>query len=379
MKREELHIGIIGAGGFSRFAAQVFAAVPGVTISAVMDLDESAAEQLATELQAKAYFDYNELLQDKSIDLIYIATPPFVHYEQSQKALLAGKHVICEKPAALKTTEAETLQNLAKSKDLLYVVNLMQRYNPLYQVVKKIIDQKILGHFLHGYFENYASDENLDAGHWFWDERKSGGIFIEHGVHFFDMFSGWFGYGNVLNATTLARLDNEAQLIDRVHASVLYGDAIVTFYHGFDQPDVLDRQELRLQFEKGDILLSEWVPVHMVLHGILEDKVIEDVVQLTGGTIIKRIPAGDNNDVKGRFTSIRYDAEVTIASGNRAEKERRYKEILTAMLIDQWSWIKNRNHNCVIGATNAVESVRMAEEASQVAKMIIRKKEVIVH
>ena len=379
MKREELHIGIIGAGGFSRFAAQVFAAVPGVTISAVMDLDKSAAEQLATAYQAKAYFDFNELLQDKSIDLIYIATPPFVHYKQSRKALLAGKHVICEKPAALKASEAETLQKLAKSKDLLYVVNLMQRYNPLYQVVKKIIDKKILGHFLHGYFENYASDENLDADHWFWDERKSGGIFIEHGVHFFDMFSGWFGNGTVLNATKLARMDNEAQLIDRVHASVLYGDAMVSFYHGFDQPKVLDRQELRLQFEKGDILLSEWVPVHMVLHGILEEKVIEDVVQLTGGTIIKRTPAGDNNDVKGRFTSIRYDAEVTIECGNRAEKEKRYKEILTAMLIDQWNWIKNRSHSRVIGATNAVESVRMAEEASQVAKVITRKKEVVVH
>jgi hypothetical protein len=115
------------------------------------------------------------------------------------------------------------------------------------------------------------------------------------------------------------------------------------------------------------------------LHGILEEKAIEEVVQLTGGTIIKRKPAGDNNDVKGRFTSIRYDAEVTIVSGNRAEKERRYKEIVTAMLIDQWNWIKNRNHNRVIGATNAVESVRMAEEASQVAKVITRKKEVIVH
>jgi hypothetical protein len=115
------------------------------------------------------------------------------------------------------------------------------------------------------------------------------------------------------------------------------------------------------------------------LHGILEEKAIEEVVQLTGGTIIKRKPAGDNNDVKGRFTSIRYDAEVTIECGNRAEKEKRYKEILTAMLIDQWHWIKNRNHNRVIGATNAVESVRMAEEASQFAKVIIRKKEVIVH
>lgn len=41
----------------------------------------------------------------------------------------------------------------------------------------------MLGEVLHGTFENYASDENLPAGHWFWDCGKSGGIFIEHGVH----------------------------------------------------------------------------------------------------------------------------------------------------------------------------------------------------
>ena len=126
----------------------------------------------------------------KSI-LVYIATPPFLHYQQSKMALLAGKHVICEKPAALHVKEAEELVRLAKSSNLLYVVNLMQRYNPLYDIVKKIIDEKLLGNFLHGFFENYASDENLKCDHWFWDEEKSGGIFIEHGVHFFDMFSGW--------------------------------------------------------------------------------------------------------------------------------------------------------------------------------------------
>lgn len=80
-------------------------------------------------------------------------------------ALLAGKHVICEKPAALKTTEAEELTSLAMSKQLLYVVKLMQRYNPLYTVVESIVKEKVLGDFLHGFFENYASDENLNPDH----------------------------------------------------------------------------------------------------------------------------------------------------------------------------------------------------------------------
>ena len=55
----------------------------------------------------------------------------------------------------------------------------------------------MLGEVLHGSFENYASDENLPAEHWFWDRAKSGGIFVEHGVHFFDLFAGWLGPGRV--------------------------------------------------------------------------------------------------------------------------------------------------------------------------------------
>ena len=73
--------------------------------------------------------------------------------------------MICEKPAALKASEAQELAALADSLQLLYVVNLMQRYNPLYSIVSTIINEKILGGFLHGFFENYASDENLGSNH----------------------------------------------------------------------------------------------------------------------------------------------------------------------------------------------------------------------
>lgn len=78
--------------------------------------------------------------------------------------------MIYEKPAALSANEAEELKSLAQELKLLYVVNSMQRYNPLYKIVKKIVHEKILGNFLHGFFENYASDEYLNEEHWFWDE-----------------------------------------------------------------------------------------------------------------------------------------------------------------------------------------------------------------
>jgi predicted dehydrogenase len=217
--KSELTIGIVGAGSFAAFASKEFLRVPGIRIIAVADTNPVPARRLAGELSAKAYSDYESILGDGSIQLVYVSTPPYLHYSQSKAALLAGKHVICEKPAALRSAEAEELASLAESKRLLYVVNLMQRYNPLFSIVREIVNEKLLGEFLHGFFENYASDENLGPDHWFWDEEKSGGIFIEHAVHFFDLFSGWLGKGEIIHSAQWQRSGTKRQIIDRVQST----------------------------------------------------------------------------------------------------------------------------------------------------------------
>src|SRR3977135_3562560 len=107
MLRSELNIGIAGAGDFASFATKAFLKVPGIKIVAVVDINKVAAEQLANELNAKSFTDFEKFLAARHIDLVYIATPPFLHYQQSKAALMAGKHVICEKPAALRSCEVE--------------------------------------------------------------------------------------------------------------------------------------------------------------------------------------------------------------------------------------------------------------------------------
>jgi predicted dehydrogenase len=368
----KLDVGILGAGGFAHFAATAFLECAGIKIVAINDINETAANEMAEAFYAKSYLDFETFLKDESIDLVYIATPPCLHYQQSKQALLAGKHVICEKPAALRTVEAEELAALADANQLLYVVNLMQRYNPLYASVKNIIEEKLAGNFLHGFFENYASDEFLDINHWFWNKSKSGGIFIEHGVHFFDMFSGWFGEGKVLNAFQLKRSFFENEIVDRVQATVLYNQAAVNFYHGFDQPKILDRQEMRLLFELGEITLYEWIPVRMKLHGLFKREQLERLKELLKDFSIEYHKKSEplTKKVKGRFNEIIFEEHVTIEYGNTSEKQNRYKEMLKAMISDQWNWIKDRKHIRVIDSANAVESLRIAEQATLVAQKI---------
>src|SRR5688572_24802772 len=367
-RNHQLNIGIVGAGGFASFASHAFLKVEGIKIKGVYDIDMGSARKLAGELNATAYTQYQELLDDADIDLIYIGTPPYLHYEQTLQALQAGKHVICEKPAALHTGEAEEIASLAHSSDLLYTVNLMQRYNPLYTIVQKIIDEKWMGEFVHGFFENYASDEKLTEGHWFWNREQSGGIFIEHGVHFFDMFHGWFGAGKLAHAMEIKRAGTE-NVFDRVQAVVLYNNAPVNFYHGFNQPKVLDRQELRLQFESGDITLYEWIPVKIRMHGLFTLEQMDIITNHFPGTHIveHKVEPAFKKSARGNFKEIRFDKLLTITSGSIADKMQRYEELVIAMITDQWSWIRNRSHPRRIDSTNAVESLRIAEAATNMS------------
>lgn len=361
---EKLRIGVVGVGGFAPFALGAFLKVPGVIVVAIYSRSGDKASEVAANYSAKPYSDFESFLHDDNIDLVYVATQPFLHYQQSKAALLAGKHVICEKPASLKTSEAEELAALARTRKLLYVVNLMQPYNPLAREVGKIIREKILGEFLHGYIENYASDCNMEEDHWFWDEEKSGGIFIEHGVHFFDLFSGWLGKGEVIHSAQWQRVHAGKKIIDRVQATVNYADGPVNFYHGFDQLDPMSRLEMKLEFENGEIKLYGWVPVRMKLYGLFNDVQFEKLRDRFPGCSIdehKREDAG--RETTGRFKKVAYDRIITLEYGNLDQQQEQYGLLLRSMIKDQWNWILDNSTKRIIEDTNAVESVRMAENA----------------
>ena len=311
-----------------------------------------------------------EVCSDPAVDLVYIATPPFLHYSQSKAVLLAGKHVICEKPAATKLEEAAELRSLAAENNLLYVVNLMQRYNPLYENVSKLIQSNLLGDFLHGFFENYASDEFLPKEHWFWDEEKSGGIFIEHGVHFFDMFSGWLDEGKVISSQKKLRKGN-ANVWDKVQSIVKYRSGTVNFYHGFDQPRIMDRQEMRLLFEKGEITLYEWVPTQLKMTALCNEEDLDKIKHIFPyATIIMLETFKDIQTSRGNFKEIKYQHKIKLDTGSETQKQNLYKELVTSMFIDQMTWINDKDHIRKINQDNAVDSLKTAEVSEKMAVKI---------
>jgi predicted dehydrogenase len=370
MNESQTRLAIIGCGGFGLYALQQFAQVSGVKLIGMAGTNRQAAHAAAERFGIPDIQDVNQLLARDDVDLVYIATPPFLHYPHALAALEAGKHVICEKPLAMTVAQADTLIGLARKRDRLLSVNLMQRYNPIYEAVNSLIKSAILGDVLHGYFENYASDENLPHHHWFWDRAKSGGIFIEHGVHFFDMFAGWLGPGTVVAAQRGIRPGLIPNIEEHVQCTVRYRPSIlVNFYHGFHQAGRMDRQELRLVFEWGDVTLYDWVPTRVRIHAIVDEAQTRALCELFPGARldVSATYSPKDRDCMARGKHLDIYQAIELSYGDGTNKSVRYGDLLRAFMTDQTAWIRDHSHVRKITEENGRVSLEAACAADGLA------------
>jgi predicted dehydrogenase len=372
MNQPEIRLGVIGCGGFGLYALQQFAQVPGVRLAGMAGTHRQAAQAAARRFGIPDIEDVGVMVERDDIDLVYIATPPFLHHSQALQALRAGKHVICEKPLAMTREQADEMIAEAHRQDRLLVANLMQRYNPVFDAVDRLISSRILGEPLHGFFENYASDESLGPGHWFWDRSKSGGIFIEHGVHFFDLFAGWLGTGRVEAAQVGVRPGSSPPIEEQVQCTVRYApNVLVNYYHGFHQTGRMDRQELRLVFERGDVSLYDWVPTRVKIHAIADEAQTLALCELFPGARLDCTVAYGQKDraCQGRHKSLDVYQMLELSWGEGTVKSHRYGELLRAVMADQIAWVHDHSHVRRITERNGRDSLALACEADRLARL----------
>ena len=133
-----MNLGILGTGSIARTMAAEFAKVPAFHCAAVCSRQKATGEALAQSFGIpKVYTDYDAMLADPDIDLIYIAIPNSLHYRQAKAALLAGKNVLCEKPFVPTVAEADELIGLAKERHLFLFEAITTAHHPNYALVKE--------------------------------------------------------------------------------------------------------------------------------------------------------------------------------------------------------------------------------------------------
>ena len=128
----------IGTGAITKSMLAEFARSQVLHCTAIYSRKEETGRAMAEEFDIKTVFtSMEEMLADPSIEMVYVASPNSVHYGQTKAALLAGKHVICEKPFAPTVAEAEELIALAKEKHLLLFEAITTAHHPHYAYVKE--------------------------------------------------------------------------------------------------------------------------------------------------------------------------------------------------------------------------------------------------
>lgn len=116
---------------------------PGFTLYAVWERSKNLAQEKYPAV--KTYRTFDEVVNDDAIELVIVNTPNYTHYEYAKKALLAGKHVIVEKPFTVTVAEGEELVALADKHNKKLSVYHNRRYDSDYKAVNKIVQENLLG------------------------------------------------------------------------------------------------------------------------------------------------------------------------------------------------------------------------------------------
>ena len=143
-------IAIVGTGFIGPVHAEALRRL-GLHVRGILGSSATKSEWAAQQLGlAVGYPDFDAVLSDDAVDAVHITTPNQFHHEMAKRALLAGKHVICEKPLAMNSTETADLVEVAQSKPhLVSAVNYNIRFYPVLLHARDLIQQGDIGDIYH--------------------------------------------------------------------------------------------------------------------------------------------------------------------------------------------------------------------------------------
>jgi len=188
---KKINTAVFGTGFVGRVHLEGIRRLGYVNVYAIGEPQIEKANQLAAEFGVeKTDADYRRILEDPAVEAVHVCTPNFMHFPIAKDALLAGKHVICEKPLATSVAEARELVALAAEKKLRNATFHNLRYYPQVQQMRRMIEDGDLGDILivQG---TYSQDWLLYDTDWNWrlDSKHNGPsrCLADIGSHWCDM------------------------------------------------------------------------------------------------------------------------------------------------------------------------------------------------
>jgi predicted dehydrogenase len=378
------NIGIIGYGGFGKFLFNAWNQLDNIQVTAIADINPEAVKGMEN---IQYFSDWKELIRLESIDLVAIVTEPHTHKEIAKACMLAGKHVLIEKPLAISSEDAEEIIHTRDHTGVVAAIDFIMRFNPLIQAIQALTQEGVFGKLRRVDVENYAQDEQLLPEHWFWQHDRSGGILIEHAVHFIDLVH--FIYPSKYLKVNGLKHNRNAFQEDQIMANVLYENGLIaTHYHSFARPGFFETTDIKLSFDIADIQLHGWIPltadVKVLVNGKSKEMLLsnplfecintESIDNLTdesrpkGWGINGLENSKDKHIVKSGGVSYEAGEMITGRFSIGATKQEVYANCVKLSLLDVLQKVSDPSHSLMAGLESGLDSLKIAELATVSAR-----------
>ncbi len=202
---------------------------------------ESRAQKFVEAYPGKVYDSYDAVLDDKDVEAVYIPLPPTMHYEWAKKAIMAGKHVLLEKPFAASWTEAQELVELARERGLALHENYMFPYHKEIDDIAKLVADGTVGR-VRLYRVNFGFPRR-PVGDFRYNPAVGGGAFLDAGGYCVKYAS--LLLGDTAKVVCAIQNSEDVQAIDDGKA---YGDSTLDLY---GSGTMINDDKVTVQFAYG--------------------------------------------------------------------------------------------------------------------------------
>ncbi len=249
--KEKIKWGIIGLGKIAGKFAKGLTAVDNSELYAVASRDRDKAITFSKEHNAKiAYGSYVQLMQDKEVDAIYIATPHVFHYELTLDCLKNGKAVLCEKPFAMNLSEAREMIDLARAKNIFLMEALWTRFLPHFKFILEKIASQELGK-IKSLKADFGFKAEYDESSRLFNKSLGGGSLLDIGIY--PVFMAYATLGKPKEIAAEAKFsDTEVDIICDMNFK--YDDGVQANLYSTLEKKTSTTAEIEL--EKGKIFLN---------------------------------------------------------------------------------------------------------------------------
>jgi len=218
-----MNVAIIGCGLIGQKRAL---SIPSRNIHTVCDTNIIQAKRLSKKVDANFTNNYNDIINNKDIDIIVISTPNYLIKKIAIKALSAGKHVLSEKPLGKDVSESKEMTECANKNNKILYTGFNHRFHPSILKAKELIDNNTIGDILHihGHY-GHGGRQGMEK-EWRMDPALSGGgELLDQGVHLIDLALLFKGMPNKVFGTT-GQLAWKSKVEDSASFMLLYEDNI---------------------------------------------------------------------------------------------------------------------------------------------------------